>query len=64
MPAPPLVPELCCKHGISDTTFYEWRAQYTDLQVCGVTKLRQLEGENRRLTHGGVASAQHPSAVA
>ena len=43
------VQELCRKHGISDATFYKWRAKYAGLEVSDVKKLRQLEGENRRL---------------
>ena len=43
------VQELCRKHGISDATFYKWRAKYTGLEVSDVKKLRQLEDENRRL---------------
>ena len=43
------VPELCRKHGISDATFYKWRAKYAGLEVSDVKKLRQLEDENRRL---------------
>ena len=42
-------PELCRKHGISDATFYKWRAKYAGLEVSAVKKLRQLEEENRRL---------------
>jgi hypothetical protein len=37
------------KHGISDATFYKWRAKYAGLEVSDVKKLRQLEDENRRL---------------
>ena len=44
-----VVPELCRKHGISDSTFYKWRAKYAGLDVSDVKKLRQLEEENRRL---------------
>ncbi len=43
------VQELCRKHGISDATFYKWRAKYAGLEVSDVKKLRQLEDENRRL---------------
>ena len=43
------VPDLCRKHGISDATFYKWRATYAGLEVSDVKKLRQLEEENRRL---------------
>ena len=43
------VHELCRKHGISDATFYTWRAKYAGLEVSDVQRLRQLEDENRRL---------------
>lgn len=43
------VPALCRKHGISDATFYKWRARYSGLEVSDARKLRQLEEENRRL---------------
>jgi putative transposase len=43
------VQDLCRKHGISDATFYKWRAKYSGLAVSDVKKLRQLEEENRRL---------------
>ncbi len=43
------VSELCRRRGISDATFYKWRAKYAGLEVSDVKKLRQLEDENRRL---------------
>lgn len=43
------VQDLRRKHGISDATFYKWRAKYAGLEGSDVKKLRQLEGENRRL---------------
>lgn len=43
------VQDLCRKYGISDATFYKWRAKYSSLEVSDVKKLRQLEEENRRL---------------
>jgi putative transposase len=45
------VQDLCRKHGISDATFYKWRAKYSGLEVSDAKKLRQLEEENRRLKH-------------
>jgi putative transposase len=41
--------DLCRKHGISDATFYKWRAKYGGLEVSDAKRLRQLEEENRRL---------------
>ena len=44
------IQELCRRHGISDATFYKWRAKYAGLAVSDVQRLRQREDENRRLT--------------
>jgi putative transposase len=41
--------ELCRKHGITETTFYRWRAKYDGLQVSDAKRFRVLEDENRRL---------------
>ena len=41
--------ELCRKHGITETTFYRWRAKYDGLQVSDAKRYRALEDENRRL---------------
>jgi putative transposase len=43
--------EVCRKHGISDATFYKWKAKYGGLEVSEARRLRQLEDENRRLKH-------------
>lgn len=43
--------DLCRKHGMSDATFYKWRAKYSGMEVSDVKKMRQLEDENRRLKH-------------
>lgn len=45
------VPEVCRHLGISESTFYRWRAEYTGIPVDQVTRLRELEEENRRLKH-------------
>ena len=41
--------DLCRKHGISEHTFYRWRAKYGGMEVGDARKLRALEDENRRL---------------
>jgi putative transposase len=43
------VPQLCRKHGMSDASFYKWRAKYDGMDVSNMTRLRELEDENRRL---------------
>jgi len=45
------VQELVRKHGISEHTFYRWRAKYGGMDVSDAKKLRALEDENRRLKH-------------
>jgi len=45
------VQELCRKYGMSDGTFYNWKAKYGDLTVSESRRLRSLEDENRRLKH-------------
>ena len=41
--------ELCRKHGVSEATFYKWKAKYAGLTVSDLKRLRSLEDENRRL---------------
>lgn len=41
--------DLCRQHGISDATFYKWKAKYSGMEVSDVRKMRGLEDENRRL---------------
>jgi putative transposase len=45
------VSEICRKYGISDATYYNWKAKYGGMTASDVRKLRQLEDENRRLKH-------------
>jgi putative transposase len=35
------------RHGISQQTFYRWKAKYGGLEVSEAQRLRQLEEENR-----------------
>jgi putative transposase len=41
--------DLCRKHGISDATFYNWKAKYGGLTVSEVRRLRELDQENAKL---------------
>ena len=41
--------EVCRKHGISDATFYKWKARYGGLELSEATRLRALEDENAKL---------------
>ena len=43
------VMEICRKHGMSNTTFYKWRAKYGGMDVSEARRLKQLKDENRRL---------------
>lgn len=43
------VSELCREHGMSNATFYKWRAKYGGMDASMVARLKELEIENRRL---------------
>lgn len=44
------IADMCREIGISDGTYYRWKAQYGGLEVSQLRRLRQLEEENRKLT--------------
>ena len=41
--------DVCRKHGISDATFYKWKAKYGGMEVSEAKRLKALEDENARL---------------
>ena len=43
------VTDLCRKYGMSDATYYNWKARYAGLTVSELKRLKSLEEENRRL---------------
>ena len=43
------VADVCRELGISDGTYYRWKAQFGGLEVSQLRRLRQLEAENRQL---------------
>ena len=43
------IADLCRKHGISDATYYNWKAKYGGLTVSEAQRLKALESENSKL---------------
>jgi putative transposase len=43
------VPDLRREHGISNATFYRWRAKYGRMDASMISQMKALEEENRRL---------------
>jgi putative transposase len=41
--------DVCRKHGISEGTFYKWKAKYGGLEVSDARRLKALEDENAKL---------------
>ena len=41
--------EVCRRHGISQTTFYKWKAKFGGMDVSEARRLKTLEAENTRL---------------
>lgn len=41
--------ELCRKHGMSDASFYKWKAKFGGMEVSDARRLRDLETENAKL---------------
>lgn len=41
--------ELCRRHGISASTFFNWRAKFGGMEVSDARRLKMLEDENRKL---------------
>ena len=43
------VKDISRENGISDATFYNWKAKYGGMQVSDVKRMKDLEEENSRL---------------
>jgi putative transposase len=41
--------DVCRRHGISEATFYNWKAKFGGMDVSEARKLKALEVENARL---------------
>ena len=43
------VKDVCREHGVSEGTYYRWKAKFGGMDVSEARRLRELESENRRL---------------
>jgi len=43
------VAEVCREHGVSEQSFYRWKAKYGGMEVSDARRLKQLQSENARL---------------
>ena len=43
------VAELCREHGMSNASFYKWRAKFGGMDASMITQMKSIEDENRRL---------------
>ena len=45
------VADLCRVNGITEQTYYRWKAKYGGMDSSEAKRLKQLEDENRKLKH-------------
>jgi putative transposase len=43
------VADLCRTHGITEQTYYRWKAKFGGMEISDMQRLKALEDENRRL---------------
>ena len=43
------VTEICRKHGISDATYYNWKAKYGGMSASDLKRMKDMEGELSQL---------------
>ncbi len=43
------VAALCREHGMSNASFYKWRAKFGGMDASLMKRMKELEDENRRL---------------
>lgn len=44
-----LVKDVCREYGVSEATYYNWKAKYGGMEVSDIKRMKGLEEENRRL---------------
>jgi len=40
-----LIKDICRKHGISDATYYNWKAKYGGMEASDLKKMKEIEQE-------------------
>src|SRR3989449_11158258 len=45
--------ELCRQHGISEQTYYRWKAKYGGMGSGEAKRVKELEEGKRKVKHGG-----------
>jgi len=43
--------DVCRRLGVTEQTYYRWKAKFGGMDVSEAKRLKQLEDENRRLKH-------------
>ena len=43
------IPELCREHGMSNASFYKWRAKFGGMDASMVSQVKAMADQNRRL---------------
>ena len=43
------IKDICRKHGISDATYYNWKAKYGGMSASELKRTKELEAENAKL---------------
>lgn len=44
-----MVPELCRKHNVGQSTYYKWKAKYGGMEQSDLKRMKELEEENAKL---------------
>ena len=43
------VPDLCREHGMSNASFYKWRAKFGVMDASLISRMKAMDDENKRL---------------
>ena len=57
------VAELCREHGMSNASFYKWRAKYGGMDASLISQMKAMEDENRRLKSNAYRATHRPGHV-